>query len=45
MDSKANEMETTKKLINSKITYENISKEDEIIINKYITPKEKQKNF
>ena len=45
MDSKANEMETTKKLINSKIAYENISKEDEIIINKYITPKEKQKNF
>ena len=29
------------KIVNTKITFENISKEDENIINKYITPKEK----
>ncbi len=31
-----------KKIIDTKITYENISNEDIAIINKYITPKEKK---
>ena len=36
-----NILKDDKKLINTKITYENISNEDINIINKYITPKEK----
>ena len=45
MESNNKNLKDPKKLINSKITYENISKEDEIIIDKCIIQKEKGNNF